>query len=536
MKNTFIAKNGQIFIKFFHRKETALTMMLWAILLAGVLTWQSDALSISPLFFANGTALPQNCAIPFTVEETLMLPTKNGVSLIMTPAESATLFVEYGSGENPYEYKTAVQTVSAGKSAKFKIDQLSPDQTYTYRVQCKPAGQRGPFAPRSSHTSATLPSENETFSFAYATDSHAYAQWAQNEFKPGGGTDASFALLLKNFENLAADTLKFFVIGGDWVMTNCHNCKGGIADDGVSYPTGDALSLDVAEQRYTKIFSPKLYGSVTKKLPFVYVLGNHDGEQGFTTGIETCESDSPTTKAVSEQARLAMFQNPANTYRNGDPLGRYYKLEAGDADIFVLDLIGGTAKLPLSADDWSLGSNQLAWFEKEFKKSKAMWKFVFAEHLVGGESGPTETCYYYGRGSIKATDTDKIDGTLKGEQAVLQTIMKDFTTPSGATIFASGHDHLALGPNEVPGSRVFYVTGGTFAGGAPWTIDQSFQKEMDIDGNGQADYYSNTNGSVERGYFRITVAGKESVTFDYVQATDSLANGTVLYSKTISAE
>jgi hypothetical protein len=82
------------------------------------------------------------------------------------------------------------------------------------------------------------------------------------------------------------------------------------------------------------------------------------------------------------------------------------------------------------------------------------------------------------------------------------------------------------------------VKGGQLGAYNPaWAADPNFQREMDWDVDGVPDYTTDTIGSMKRGYFRITVDGRRSVTFDYVQTdvNDPDVNGTTLYSRTIDA-
>jgi hypothetical protein len=491
-----------------------------------------------------GPPAPVAAPVEFEVGETLMLPRQSGVSLVLEPREDALMFVEYGTGGGSFEHATPVETVLARHGARFELDGLKAGGSYAYRVLCKPSALHGPFVPRDEHAFRTLPSPGAVFSFAYTTDSHAYAQWAQDAFSGSGQGDASYELLQKGLGNLAVDDLHFFVIGGDWAMLDAQGAKGGTVD-GVVYPPGVIADLATARQRYRKIFSTEIYGQVTPSLPFIYVLGNHEGEEGFVEGIDSCESYEPEVKAWGETARLSLLDNPGLIY-GGDRHGRYYSFDAGDALVVVIDVMGEQNVLPESAEDWSLSLKQYTWLESVISASTQKWKFVFAEHFAGGEGGPTSegACYYYGRGSIKATDTNKITGDLKGGvygQGAIQSLLAANLAPGGAAFFCSGHDHVAMGPNEKPdkdgtGTRVFYTTGGTFGAGAPWTVDESFQKEMDLDGDSKADFYSDVNGSIKRGYFRITVNGPQSVSFAYVQSSTDAGNDRIVYSKTILAD
>lgn len=478
--------------------------------------------------------------VDFLIEETLSVPTGRGVSLAVMPAEDAWLALEYGpSGGRLLRHKPP-QFVSAGQSARFRIDDLAPDGQYDYRLLVAAADAPGPLRARATRTFRTLRTPGATFSFAYATDSHLYETWAWATFV---GTQI-YAKGLQHFGNLmhalAQDDLDFLVIGGDFAQTLCGNCPGG-SDDGLTYAAGTATTIPDALARYARIFGPDLYGRVTHSLPVLTVIGNHDGEAGF--------QGNPAVEASSLAARLATLPNPYPAYA-GNPEGSYYSFKTGDALIVVIDVMRYTTVKPQSADDWTLGAVQLPWLADVLAASDRTWTFVFAEHLDGGEPTPIllGSNYYYGRGGLRATLDDLPSGTFKGEQAVLQALLEQHLAsgraPGGATFFLSGHDHVAIGPREKPrpdgsGTRSFYLTGGrTGYVGPSWSLDPSFKTESDWDLDGTADYETDTEGSRKPGFFRITVRGRQSVTFDYVRShlTDPELDGTVLYSKTITAE
>jgi hypothetical protein len=538
MKNILTMGDAHTSKKLLHHKEFVIAVFLWVIVIAGVMTWQSDALPINPLLFASQTALQttDNCTIPFEVEETLMLPTKNGVSLVMVPKEPATLFVEYENSGKAYKNKTLLQTVVAGQTAKFTINNLRPGNTYAYRVQCKPANQRVPFAPRKEHTFKTLPTKGQTFSFAYATDAHFYDDWSDAMFanKPD-----LLQVFNKTVSNIASDpSLSFVILGGDNVHTQCISCPGGIVD-GVTYDPYSVLTTEQAELRYKKFLAPDNWGVVAKTLPFVYVLGNHEGETN--PSINKC-GHSPENSDSSVAGRKKYYPDPFSIY-GGDPDGRYYAFEAGDMLIGIIDVMHEQDALPKTPDEWQFtGDTQKNFIENTLKNSQATWKALFGEHLMGGDKVEKIECYNYGRGGLRGTSNDLPTGIFKGDQAIIQSWLEQYVVGGGANFFLSGHDHVAITPTEKlkadnSGTRTYYVKGGSVGASAKnWQDGDLFKKEMDWDLDGTADYFTDTIGTLKNGYYRITVSPAQ-VLFEYVQTDETNElNGTVLYSKTITAE
>lgn len=476
----------------------------------------------------------------FAIAETLMLPTHDGVTLRLIPDTAMSLRVSYGTHPEALAESTAVQAVPAGSPYECRLRELSDNTTYYYRVHYAVTGGTGRVLARPVHSFTTLPAPGRAFTFAYATDSHQYEGWTDDVFdgKPDG--EARFRLTM---DNLLGRRPRFLVIGGDFVQTQC-SCAGGVYE-GESYAPGNALTVEQASLRYQVAFSPEEYGRVTADVPFVYVLGNHDGEGGWY-------SDALFTS--SRTARLHTFANPASVYPSHED-GYYYAFEAGDALVVVVDVMRFTPVKPTGAQSWTLGAAQLAWLEAVLSTSSAPWRFVFAEHLIGGEPTPTliGAGYYYGRGGLRATlddpstpdvdEEDQITGLFKGEQQLVQWIEEQTAPPGGSSFFLTGHDHVAITPTEKlradgGGTHTYHVKGGR-AGfvGPPWANDDGFKVEMDFDSNGTADYDQPEVGTRKPGFFLIHVDGPDRVTFEYVVTSldDAELNDTVLFSKTIEA-
>ncbi len=472
------------------------------------------------------------CNVPFSVEETLLFPTQESVELVMVPTISASLFVEYGQESGRYTSKTLTKTLSVGEVGKFSITGLNHGKKYYYRVRCKNETEKR-FGARKEHSFYTLRPENQTFSFLYGADSHIYTLWTQATFY---NTTSSEQDYLDSFNltmgHMLKESVDFHIISGDWVTVDCP-CPGGIYN-GETYAEGASTNQFTSFQRYRQTISPQLYGQVTKDLPFIYVLGNHEGEAGFY----------PDEMAFNEQARLSLLPNPFQIY-GGNSEGSYYAFESGDALFIVIDVMRYTTVAPQEPDDWTLGAEQMAWLNQTLSHSNKKWKFIFAEHLVGGEQAYSILSPYkwYGRGGLRATLDDLPTGVFKGEQDQIQHLMESYISNGGATFFFSGHDHVAINAAEKPtingvGTRTYMIKGGRVANsGAPWAINPAFKKEMDWDLDGTADYLE-AQGTQKPGYFRITVNGKQSVKFDYVQTDkdNPSVDGTDLFTTTIFSE
>jgi hypothetical protein len=209
----------------------------------------------------------------------------------------------------------------------------------------------------------------------------------------------------------------------------------------------------------------------------------------------------------------------------------YFTFTSGAARFVILDVMAGTPAIPLTADDWTLGAAQLAWLEAVLKHNDSPWTLVFIEHLVGGVAGlegrpfifkhGPKGDYHYGRGGIRGTSDGTPEGTFLGEQARIQELMSLY----GVNLFFHAHDHVATVAEKREadgrGSGVYYAMAGQASGsseGPGWVDNIWFEEAMDYDGNGEADYYSNFNGTRHPGFYRITIRGRERIDVHFMRS------------------
>ena len=465
----------------------------------------------------------------FHVEEILSHPRADGVSLSMVPAEAVEAYVRYGE-LGVLERSTPLLAAGAGALLAFDLGALEVSGTYGFQVHVRRAGERV-FQLRAPGGFRTLAAPGDPVTFGVIADTHAYAVWSQD----APGTEyKGFEKLQGTIANVIADeSLDFAVLGGDIAMTHC---GGGCLPkdvDGVTVGPGTVDSQQEADLRYRATLSPKILGPLGRALPLALVLGNHDGEAGFGDADGTC-SQFDTTADYSRHARLAHLPNASDSY-DGNRVGSAYTFRTGDVQIVVLDVMRYNPAMPLGPDQWTLGSGQLEWLEQTLRGSDAPFKFVFGEHLLGGASDPAH-CYWYGRGGLRATDTGEVDGSFVGEQALVHEILRRH----GAQLFLSFHDHVVvagekIAPDGSP-SGVHYVIGGQSSGNQPpWTTEAWYQQQMDYDGDGVAEFETDTTGTRKKGWFRVTVDGA-AATLEYVltKIDDPTLDGTVLLSYTIA--
>ena len=185
----------------------------------------------------------------------------------------------------------------------------------------------------------------------------------------------------------------------------------------------------------------KIYSSVTPSVPMYIALGNHDGEEQW---------NSSRIKARDWRRRLFDMPDHASSSEGGHPDGQYYALSLGGdvhnrggAQFIILHTTAFTgASYPSRIDQWTLGEDQLKWFEQVLKTSEKDWIFACFHHVLGGwPAGPDETrkdiCY--GRGPLfSSKDYQDYCSPDRVEQVKLTQLGLDY----GLNAFLYGHDHI----------------------------------------------------------------------------------------------
>ncbi len=193
----------------------------------------------------------------------------------------------------------------------------------------------------------------------------------------------------------------------------------------------------------------RLLGDMIGNTAHFMVIGNWDGENGDYNEEEINRS--------REQRLLYMPGPEPDTYpEGGSRYEDYYAFTWGDALFIVLNVMTYTPTPHLLSsysgrvDDWTLGSEQMSWFEKTLAGASSKWRFVFIHHTVGGKAGDLDNSAY-GRGGGQAA--------YVGEQAVVHALMLKY----GVQIFFYAHDHVFT---DMVVDGIHYTLPGS--AGAPW--------------------------------------------------------------------
>jgi arylsulfatase A-like enzyme len=331
--------------------------------------------------------------------EFLTVPTDQSVTLTVFAATPQDAYVEYGTSSGSYTNQTPIATFNQanGASGQYQIlitpTGLQANTQYYYRLRYRASGTNNAFNARGERSFHTARPRGTPFVFTIIADPHF-------------DYNVDPVLISQTFDNVAADQPDFNIDLGDILMTD----KMYLTDDtglppvwlGGVYPNQARVLARAATIR-------PYYELVGDSVPFIGILGNHEGEYGYlfnsalAANPPTPLSNIPAWDLI---ARTTYFPAPVpGTFYNGDSdttansysyLGLrrdYYAWEWGDALFVVIDPYWNTLADPISARNpwnWSLGQTQYNWLASTLQNSSARYKFVFTHHLVGGSWTQTD--------------------------------------------------------------------------------------------------------------------------------------------------
>lgn len=358
----------------------------------------------------------------------IFAPTPHGFGLnaVVHEADPSLLRAEIRPAGAVAWSEPAAPSVPADDVAQWRFEGLEPGSRYEYRVS-------GVGSPYEGSTLTQRAADDTDFSFALITDSHI----APRDFLPGDATfvDTMESTLISIAEDIADDQPDFVVNLGD--MLDFHLF-------GFNAPPPDGSWTRLAYLNYRR-----LLGDLLGQAPHFGVIGNWDGENG-------CFSDPEVAFSRAQRLLYAPGPRPETYPQGGSPAEDYYAFTWGDALFIVLNVMTYTETCHLlnneggTVEDWTLGDEQMLWFEDVLANATARWRFVLIHHAVGGAGG-TEANARYGRGGGLAADV--------GEQALVHTLMRQY----GVQVFFYGHDHVFT---DMVVDDIHYTLPGS--AGAPW--------------------------------------------------------------------
>jgi len=215
----------------------------------------------------------------------------------------------------------------------------------------------------------------------------------------------------------------------------------------------------------------KTFSAITPNMPVYWALGNHDGDESWTGA-----------RLKAKYYRQKLFPLPTQiTYpEGGHPDGNYYAFtwgadekNRGGAQFIFLDVNGFDPNEPKKIVEWTLGAEQLKWFEDVLSRNDSEWSFACYHHTLGGwPAGSTELESHlaYGRGPLfTKEDYAPYADPAKVEQVKLTEIGKKY----GLRAFIYGHDHIFYSKRIAEGANkkdLYGVCAGStkYFGERPW--------------------------------------------------------------------
>lgn len=220
------------------------------------------------------------------------------------------------------------------------------------------------------------------------------------------------------------------------------------------------LQLDSILKMF-RLAQRKIYSALMSHIPCYYVLGNHDGENGWSRMME-----------YAKKWRKRFLPLPGATY-GSSPDENYYQIIWGcsgnfigftkkppDLVCLILDCTRYNPTQPRTPEDWKIGEEQLKWLEERLNE-ECLFRFIFLHHIFGG--WPTESdcqikakpLYAYGRGSGFTRDyyeelnkfLDQNGGFhLKvNPDKIQQVYLTNLFLQKGVDAIIYGHDHVFKG-------------------------------------------------------------------------------------------
>jgi hypothetical protein len=446
----------------------------------------------------------------FVAPELLGRPTTTSISLNLVPSVQLEVYVEAGTQAGSYPIQTPAATHPADQPFVLRVDGLSADTAYVYRLRWRRPGaaqfQAGP--ERSFHTARPA---GATFRFTVQSDSHLDENSVLDQYRVTLG-------------NVLADRPDFHLDLGDTFMCEKHTQP----FDAVVKAAPDEPTV-VTRYRYER----DQFGLLSHSVPLFLVNGNHEGELGWL--VTGSGNDLPTWVT---HARQAYYLNPTpDSFYSGDATqapfvgqrASYYAFTWGDALFVALDPFWDT-KQKTNSDGWAytLGKAQYDWLAQTLAASTAKWKFVFLHNLVGGLDGQmrggVEAAPFYEWGGKNGDGTDGFAQQRPGWDKPIHPLL----VANKVTAVFHGHDHLYV-DQQLDGIRY-------------QEVPQPSAKNT-RNGPMLAAAYHYTQGTIDAsaGHLRVTVS-PQSVRSEYVRAwlpqaaTGGKQNGQISQSWTLLAQ
>jgi phosphodiesterase/alkaline phosphatase D-like protein len=353
---------------------------------------------------------------------TLVLGSPTATSIqasILSPNESGTIYVAFGTTSGAYDRETAASALQAAQPLEVPVAALLADTEYYGRLYFRGAGEEA-WSVTEEFAFHTARPAGSTFTFCIQGDSHP--ERVGKQFDP--------ALYVRTLESAASVRPDFF------------------------FTLGDDFSVDqlktVSAETVQSLYATQRDWLSLVGAPVFLVGGNHE-----QASLANLDGTSDNVAVWAQTARNAYYSQPApNAFYSGDAepvdhiglLRDYYAFTWGDALFVVIDpywhsaqpvdnAFGADRDEKRNRDLWdiTLGDAQYEWLAHTLETSTAKVKFVFAHHVNGTGRGGIELATTYEWGDAAGLPIHR-----PGWDRTIHQLLVDHHV----TIFFQGHDHL----------------------------------------------------------------------------------------------
>jgi predicted phosphodiesterase len=365
-----------------------------------------------PVYSLSNNPIIGSDTLQFICNELLTRPTSNSITINACANKDLDVYYEYGTDSLNYLNHTNIQNCPDSIPFVFVLENLNPNTRYFYRMRYREVGTSDYFY-RRSYSFHTQRYWGSTFTFAIEADPHL-------------DTNSNPDVYLLTLQNIISRKPDFLLDLGDTFMS------GKLPD----------INQTEITKRYLLLRS--YFDKVCHSTPLFLVLGNHDGEVGWS--LDSMANNLP---VWATNTRKLYFPNPApdpfysGNLKHEPHIGlreNYFAWQWGNSLFVVLDPYWST----YNKFGWgsTLGFDQYNWLKNTLTSSQAKFKFIFCHQLVGGNGnngrGGTEFAHLFEMGGYNLDSTWGFDTYRPSWEKPIHSLMKE----NNVTIFFHGHDHF----------------------------------------------------------------------------------------------
>jgi hypothetical protein len=312
----------------------------------------------------------------------------NKATLTIKANGTSKAYIEYGYEIGKYGYKSAAVSLKANVGQDVTLTKLSAGAKVFYRLRYAKAG-----------SSTYLAKAASTFTLPSAFNSSVFAVQADPHMDENSSADVYNGTLTQIVKSAPA----FLVDLGDIFMVD---------------KLADKSEANI-RARYELM---KGYYSKLGSIPLKIVLGNHDGELGYSS-------------FNTKKYRAEYFPEQTSELS-------YFSFKGPDQLHICLDPFTYTTSSP-KADgwQWSLGKTQYDWLKSTLEKSTEKHKFVYIHHLLVGDAQSRGGVEIAKRNEWGGANSDGTPGFEKNRPGWYKPV-HDLLVDHKVSFVFKGHDHL----------------------------------------------------------------------------------------------